>query len=115
MADPFATPTRYGRRSIGYAACALVLMIGMSLAFGIAQDHGPMVWKNMTSTAFLVAFLAIVPILHLVGLILGVRGLLATDDSKPLSIVGILLNIGLFAAGCFILWLLLSKLAGFPD
>lgn len=106
-------PTRYGRRSILYAVCAFVLVMGMFIAYGLTTEAGPKAWQDMTGTAGALAFLIVAPLLHVVGIVMGLRGLFGGRDSTVLSGVGVLLNISLLSLGFYLVWLMLPGLTAF--
>ena len=109
-----ATPRRrYGTYSILLALLAPTLVILAGSYLVSLPSDAPEAAETVATTLTLVAYGLVAPVLHLVGMGFAVAGLRSVNAGKVSSVIGLLLNIAMVAAGVFFGWIAASGIGAF--
>lgn len=102
-----------GRRSILLALGALTLVVA-ALAFMVGLPTGTAEpWPTIATFAVAASYFLVAPLLHLAGLVFGIRGLVRGGERRLPCVFGILLNVGLVVAGVLVLMAVLPAMGAF--
>ncbi len=106
-----AKPVRYGAWSVILALIAPALVTAAVSYLLNLPNYSPQ--GELAEILALVTYGIVAPLLHATGIGFGIAGLRNPRASKPASIVGILLNIGLVALGLLLGWAAASTIGAF--
>lgn len=112
VAELGAGRPRYGLRSVLLGLLAL-LLVGASFTFlAVRRGDDSDLWATVANVAALASYLVAAPILHIAGIVYGIRGLIA-GSGRVMSVVGILLNLTLIGTGIYIGTLAVGSIGAF--
>lgn len=101
-AASIAGPRRLGLWSLLCAFLAFGLVIAALVFMINVPDDASDTMTNIATTAMLLAYLLVAPVLHITGVVLGVGGLIRGGESRVRCILGIILNLVLVGIGALL-------------
>ncbi|MEP6566027.1 MAG: hypothetical protein ABJB10_12895 [Mesorhizobium sp.] len=106
-------PSKLGKRSVMLALVAFAAgTIGIVTLVAMPRDASELT-QNIATGYFMVVFLLVAPIMHIVGVICGAMALARSNDNRALGLVGIILNGLSVLAGVLILLAMASTIGAF--
>jgi ABC-type glycerol-3-phosphate transport system permease component len=116
MSVDFTAPgyrRRSGTRSLIIAAIAIAIAMATLLPYLMIAQDAPDLAKSIATYAFIVGFVTVAPLLHVVGFVLGIAALVRSGDSKLRGVLGLILNSAAVLVVVGLIWLGLSALAAY--
>lgn len=93
-------------RSVLCALVAYVIEVAAAIVMMLLPESLPLPWPTLAPLGLAVLFGVVGPLIHIVGIVLGVKAVSRADERKGVAILGLILNIlaiggvilGVFAA-----------------
>jgi uncharacterized membrane protein len=102
-----------GTWSLIIGLIAIAIAVTTLLPYLMISKDAPDIAKSIATYAFIVGFVTVAPLLHLVGFVLAIAALVRRGDSTLRGALGLILNSAAVLVVVGLIWLGLSALGSF--
>jgi hypothetical protein len=116
MSTDFVAPRRgwqLGTWSLVIGAAAIAIAAVTLTPYLMISKEAPDIAQSIAANAFLIGFVTISPLLHVIGFVTAIVSLFRPGESRRRGVFGLLVNSAAVAVIVGCIWILLTALAAF--